>query len=87
MAENIKRSHSLNISKKITITGVVNVECFDEKKVHLELSECLLTLEGNDFLIDNLSLDDGVVALTGKVDMVKYGKTREKGSFIKKLFK
>lgn len=83
----IKRVHTLNIAKKITITGVINVEAFDEKCILLELSECLLTLMGNDFLIDNFSIEQGSLILTGNVIELKYSKTREKTSFLKKLLK
>lgn len=83
----LKRIHTLNISKKITITGVINVESFDEKTVLLELSDNLLTLIGNNFFIDNFSIEDGTLTLTGEVLEIKYSKTREKISFFKKLIK
>lgn len=83
----IKRIHSLNISKKITVTGVINVESFDDKSVLLTLSDNLLTLTGNNFLIDNLNIEDGNLMLTGEIADIKYSKTREKVSFIKRIFK
>lgn len=86
MAE-MKRVHSLNISKKMTITGVINVESFDDKSVLLELSENLLTLNGSNFLIDSFSIEEGTLTLSGEVADLKYSKTREKTSFFKKLLK
>lgn len=83
----MKRIHSLNISKKISVTGVINVESFDDKSVLLELSDNLLTILGKDFLIDNFSIEDGTLTLTGEVSDIKYSKTREKTSFFKKLMK
>jgi len=85
--KNIKRIHTLNIGKKITVTGVKNVESFDDKNVLLELSDNLLTLIGNNFLIDNFSIEEGNLTITGEVSDVKYSKTREKVSFFKKLIK
>lgn len=83
----LKRIHSLNISKNITVTGVINIESFDDKEVLLELSENLLTIIGNDFLIDTFSVEDGTLTLSGEVMEIKYSKTREKVSFFKKLLK
>jgi sporulation protein YabP len=83
----VKRIHTLNIGKKITITGVVNVESFDEKSILLTLSDNLLTITGLDFFIDNFSVEEGTLTVTGTVAEIKYSKTREKVSFLKKLIK
>ncbi|MGI6701898.1 MAG: YabP/YqfC family sporulation protein [Christensenellales bacterium] len=83
----LKRIHTLNISKKITVTGVINVESFDDKCVMLELSDNLLTINGNNFNIDNFSIEEGNLTVTGEVNEIKYSKTREKISFLKKLIK
>ncbi|MFW5799791.1 MAG: YabP/YqfC family sporulation protein [Spirochaetota bacterium] len=83
----VKRVHTLTISKKITITGVINVESFDEETVLVELSDNLLTLIGNNFLIDNFSQEEGTLSLTGEVKEIKYSKTREKIGFFKRILK
>ena len=83
----IKRIHTLTIAKKITVTGIVNVESFDDKSVLLTLSENLLTINGSGFLVDNLSIEEGTLTLTGEVTEIKYGHTREKTGFFKKLIK
>lgn len=82
-----KRIHTLSIAKKITISGVINVESFDEKCVLLQLSENLLTISGENFLIDNFSIEEGNLVISGEVREIRYSKTREKTNFFKKLIK
>jgi hypothetical protein len=53
----------------------------------LTLSENLLTINGNNFLIDNFSVEEGNLTITGEVSEIKYSKTREKTGFFKKLIK
>lgn len=83
----IKKSHTVSIASKISITGVENVINMGEKEVQIALSNNILFLYGNDFSVTHLSIDDGVLTLTGELVSLKYARQASKESFIKRLLK
>lgn len=88
MENKTEKSHSLHISgNTITISAVTNVVSFDEKQVILNLVQGNVTLCGTDFEVVKLSVEEGIIELTGTVSMIKYSSTRKKESFIKRIIK
>ena len=76
--------------EKISISGVLNVESFDEEKIILETSEGMLTLEGENLHINRLSVDDGEMMVEGYIYSFVYSdgeSTSSGGNFFAKLFK
>ncbi len=89
--EEIKR-HSITMEnrEKITITEVEDVESFDEGKVVVVSSMGAITIEGSDFKINKLNVDDGQLVIEGIVDEIKYSEIRrreESGGFFASLFR
>lgn len=82
-----KRTHSLCIKSDTTVTGVTQVVEIGEKEVRVAVGEKTLTLTGNGFNAEKLSLEEGVLVLSGEVSAVKYTDKAEAKSFLKKLFK
>lgn len=71
------------------ITGVTDVLSFDETTVVLETEQGHLTLKGKDLHIDRLLLEQGEVALTGRIDSLLYSgsQTGKRESLAKRLFR
>lgn len=58
--------------REITITGVREVVSFDEAGVLLLTSCGHLTIEGEDLRVTTLNTQDGVVAVTGRLNGLLY---------------
>lgn len=85
-------AHNVIIEKreKISISGVENVESFDEDKIVAETSEGTLTLEGENLHINSLSVEEGEMTVEGYIYSLVYsdGQTNfSGGSIFARLFK
>jgi sporulation protein YabP len=73
---------------KLSISGVEDVESFDENAIVLYTSKGLLIVGGSDLHVEKLSLDGGELSVEGKIDSMQYEDGRgEKGGFWSRLFK
>ena len=72
--------------KRIAVTGVEDVDSFDEKEVVMQTAGGLLSIKGQGLQIDKLSLDTGEVTVQGTVTELKYEETAPSGSLWTKLF-
>ena len=54
------------------ITGVVDVQAFDENEIRLETELGMLTVRGKELHLSRLSLDQGEVDLEGTVEALVY---------------
>lgn len=80
--------HSLKYeSGRIFVTGVVNVDSFDEKEVELRLATSSLTLKGSGFKLDEMEVKSGILSLQGKLSSLNYHEKAEKMGLVKRLFK
>lgn len=82
-----KKPHSLCIKGDTTVTGVTQVVEIGEKEAKVEVGEKTLLLTGNRFNAEKLSLEEGVLVLSGEVIQVKYSDKAEAKSILKRLFK
>lgn len=74
--------------ERLSVSGVVDVESFDEETIVLHTSKGMLIVRGSDLHIEKLSLDGGDLAVEGYVDSLKYEEERaDKGGFMARLFK
>ena len=89
--EEVKRHFiTMENREKITITEVEDVESFDEGKVIVITSMGAMTIEGSDFKINKLNVDDGQLVIEGIVDEIKYSEIRrreESSGFFASLFR
>lgn len=84
----VVREHTLKLEgSSLNISGVVAVVCFEQNEVMLELSSGTLRILGEELELVDLSIKTSVIAIKGKVVEIAYGKSREKGSLIKRLFR
>jgi sporulation protein YabP len=72
---------------KLTISGVDDVESFDEALIVLHTTAGLLIVRGGDLRIEKLSINGGELEVNGRVDAMEYeDDKRQGGGFLKRLF-
>lgn len=83
----VKKSHSLCIKGETTVTGVTQVIAIEDKEVKVAVGDRTLVLTGDHFNAEKLSLDEGVLVLSGEVSAARYVMAQSGKSLLKKLFK
>ncbi len=75
--------------KKISVSGVEDVDCFDEDSIVLITTGGNLTVTGSDFHINKLSVETGELIIDGSFDGCKFDEAGSggKGGFFSKMFK
>ena len=78
---------TLESRSRLTMTGVTEVESFDEEMVVLHTTKGTLVVRGEGLHLQLLSLDGGQVHVDGSVDSLTYeSNVREAGGFLSRLF-
>jgi len=86
--ENAIKEHSLRLENNtLYVSGVESIICFEVNEVILQLKEGTLTIVGDTLELIDLSIKTGNIIAKGNVKEMAYGKSREKVSILKKLFK
>lgn len=87
MPENAMHDVILECRKKATMTGISDVESFDEETV-IAQSECgEITVHGHNLKISRLSVESGDMVVEGEIDSLVYAEGRVKGGFLNRVFK
>lgn len=74
--------------KKLTVTGVTEVESFDDSAACLRTAQGLLYLRGRQLHLQMLSPDGGQVCVDGLVEAMEYEEdARHTGGFLARLFR
>ena len=75
--------------KLLEISGVKNVESFDSQEFLLDTEYGFLAVTGEDLHIKNLNLEQGLVAIEGRVNTTAYldATSSKPRRFLSKLFK
>ena len=77
----------LESRNRLTMTGVTEVESFDEELVVLHTVRGILVIRGKELHLQLLTLDTGQVHVDGCVDSLTYEDTvAQKGGFLARLF-
>ena len=63
---------------KAIVTGVENVESFDEEQVAMHTAGGFLTLTGSGLHVESLQLEQGRMVVTGRIDSAAYGDARRR---------
>ena len=82
-------SHHLELTGRehLTVSGVEDVERFDESGVVMTTSAGTLIVTGEDLHIGKLSLEGGELFVDGRIDSVAYEDSPgHQGSFFSRLF-
>ncbi|NLG53586.1 MAG: sporulation protein YabP [Clostridiales bacterium] len=72
---------------RLSISGVEDVESFDENSVNLYTSKGMLTIRGTGLHMERLSLDTGELGVEGTIDGLQYGGEEAPGGFWSRLFR
>jgi sporulation protein YabP len=74
--------------KKVSVSGVDDVESFDENEIVMSTTQGVLVVHGKDLRIEKLSLDSGDVVMEGEIDRLEYeDDVKPSGSLFSRLFK
>ena len=75
--------------RKLSISGVTDVESFDEETIVLSTEAGMLIIKGSALHINKLSLESGEVAVEGEIDALNYSdeETKNHGSILSKIFR
>lgn len=73
--------------KTLSVSGVSDVDSFDEQTVVIYTDMGELTVKGSGLHIDRLNTDIGEIALTGNIYGLMYTDEREKGGLISRIFR
>lgn len=69
----------------LTVSGVEEVESFDENLIVMDTAQGVLVVRGEDLHIEKLSLDGGDLKVEGTVESLTYEAERKKGGFLSRL--
>ena len=83
------RSHSIHIDDRrlISVTGVKDVDSFNEQFVQLLTEAGELRIEGAELHITKLNLDEGQVMLEGEISALEYAEGEVRGSLLGRIFR
>ena len=75
--------------EKLTLTGVTDIDCFDERVIHLFTGLGELVIKGRNLHINDVSVESGNMTITGDIWLLQYGEKDRKGplSLLGKLFR
>lgn len=73
--------------KSVVITGVTDVESFDEQTVVLMTQPGELLIKGSGLHITRIDVTTGDLALEGDIDELSYGDNRPAGGLLSRLFR
>lgn len=81
-------SHSLTLEnrEKLNLTGVSDVDSFNEQEVIVVCSCGELSVKGEMLHIEELNLETGTVSLSGKISSLTYSEKFSSASLLKRLF-
>lgn len=78
---------TLDSRSKLAITGITEIESFDENTIVLYTTRGTLVIHGRQLHLSMLSVDGGEVSVDGTVDSITYeDETHTGGSFLSRLF-
>ena len=81
--KNIKQNQNIILEnrKSLSISGITDVDSFDEKTISLYTQLGELTIQGRELHIDSMSVETGDMTITGDIWAMIYGDRDKKGPF------
>ena len=91
MANEIHKPHNIILEnrKNLTISGVTDVDNFDEKNIVLYTQMGELTIHGKNLHVNSMSVETGDMTIDGDIWALTYGDKDRRGtlSILGKLFR
>ena len=72
---------------KLSVSGVKDVESFDETMIVLVTCRGVLVVRGENLHLQMLNLEGGQVAVDGVIDSMAYEEERPAGGFLSRLWR
>lgn len=87
--ENPKMNQKLILDdrSRFSVGLVENVENFTEEEILLKTALGGLLVSGKNLKMEDLSIENGNILLTGRIDKIEFSEIKEKHSFFKDLFR
>ena len=76
----------LTAREKLIVSGVEDVERFDESGIVMSTTSGTLVVTGASLHIGRLSLDGGELRVDGRIDAISYEEDAPQGGFFSRLF-
>ncbi len=86
---NREMSHTVILEgrEKLSITGVTDVQSFDEEQVLLETVRGMLIIRGQGLHIERLQLEPGELLVEGEIGLMEYDdNARPRGGLLSRFF-
>ena len=87
----VKHNHNIILEnrKSLSISGITDVDSFDERSICLYTEMGELTIQGRELHIDTMSVESGNMTITGDIWSLIYGDKDRKGpiSALGRLFR
>lgn len=77
---------TLDSRSRLFITGVLEVESFDDTEILLTSTRGPMSIRGQGLHLQQLSIDGGQVLVDGSVDAISYEDDIPRGGFFARLF-
>jgi len=86
-AEKAKKGHSLTLDDRAraVMTGVEDVECFNEELAVVTTALGAVTVTGANLRVSKLDLAEGRISIEGRIDSLEYGAAKRGGFFSRML--
>ena len=84
-----RKAHNVVLEerKKLSVSGVVDVDSFDEETITAVLDEFDLIIRGSALHISQLNVESGEMTVDGEITSLAYVSGKPKGGIIKRLFR
>ena len=85
-----EKQHRIEMSgrERLTVTGVEDVDSFDDDRVIAYTVEGIMTVKGADMHINRLNIENGELEIEGSIDSITYEDGHKNdGGFFSKIFK
>lgn len=83
----IKQTLTLECRKKLTIDGIINVNCFNDDYLELSSKLGIIGVEGENLKIEELIQETGKIYITGSISGVFYKQPKNTAGLFGKIFK
>ncbi|MBQ3575515.1 MAG: YabP/YqfC family sporulation protein [Clostridia bacterium] len=85
--ENVNHGFTLTNRSHAEISGVNDVDCFNEEIIVLDTALGAMTITGSSLNISCLSKEQGRVVVDGEFDSVEYSGRAKKGGFFGRILR
>lgn len=87
----MEKAHTINVLNRdeIEITGVVDVNSYNEEELDVRTLSGNLIVTGQGFNVKKLDVESGVMCVRGRLDSIYYSDdtTEENKTFLKRFFR